>query len=352
MNIVLFADQILSERERKTLSILEAIRRDGPLSRVEIAKLTDQNLVTTSKYVADLVSKGYVLEKGLDVSSGGRRPALVELNASAGYAIGLAVMQTGTLGVMIDLKANVVTKLKKPPIKVEREDDLQLLYGIVAELMEQSRVDSQVVKGVGLGLPGILAQGRRLIYKNLLEQKLGIESFIGSNVAYATFAEKWLSLDTRLKDLLYLYGVGTCGLVINGRVYRGINYNAGVIDRVEQVDGKVVRTCVVQGEDVEKLSQAAAEGREIDPQTAVAVGEKLGAKLAELVNLLTPEMIVVGGGMERAGSALIDAATRVIKQRTFEETSSGLEVIPARLGEDAVALGAAGSVVQHLFISS
>lgn len=352
MNIVLFADQILSERERKTLSILEAIRRDGPLSRVEIAKLTDQNLVTTSKYVADLVSRGFVVEKGLDVSSGGRRPALVELNAQAGYAIGLGVLEEGTMGVVIDLKANVVTKLKKPAVKIEREDDLHSLYQLTDELLEQSRIDPQSVQGLGLGLPGILAQGRRLIYKNLMEQKLGFQVFIGSNVAYATFAEKWLTLDTRLKDLLYLYGVTSCGLVINGRVYRGSNFNAGILEDVERTEDSVKCFPIVDEAEQRSFSESATTGQEIDSKIANSIGEKLGGKLSGLVNLLTPEMIVVGGGLERAGSALIDGAVRVIKHRTFEESSSGLEVIPARLGEDAVALGAAGAVIQNLFISS
>ena len=66
-------EQRLSEKERRNLSILDAVRRGGEISRAEISKLTDLNIVTVSNYVSKYVKTRMVFETGLDISTGGRR---------------------------------------------------------------------------------------------------------------------------------------------------------------------------------------------------------------------------------------------------------------------------------------
>ena len=79
----------LTEREQKSLNLLELIRQRGPLTRTELSQGTGFNIVTVSNYVSDFIKQGLVVERGFDVSTGGRKPVLIELNASAGYAIGI-----------------------------------------------------------------------------------------------------------------------------------------------------------------------------------------------------------------------------------------------------------------------
>jgi len=61
----LFRDQVLSDRERKNLAILDVIRKSGPVTRTEISKVTKLNIVTVSNYVNSYVEKNLVIEKGL-----------------------------------------------------------------------------------------------------------------------------------------------------------------------------------------------------------------------------------------------------------------------------------------------
>src|SRR3989338_6465898 len=85
----LLEDHILSEREQKNLAILELIRRRGPITRTEISQGTNLNIVTVSNYISHYIERGLVLERGFSISTGRRKPTLVELNADAGYAIGV-----------------------------------------------------------------------------------------------------------------------------------------------------------------------------------------------------------------------------------------------------------------------
>ena len=80
MKIDNFESDYLSDHNKKNLLILETIRRSKSISRTDISKITQLNIVTVSNYVADFIDRGLVVEKGLDVSSGGRRPTIIQLN--------------------------------------------------------------------------------------------------------------------------------------------------------------------------------------------------------------------------------------------------------------------------------
>ena len=79
----------LSEREEKSFQILELLRQRGPLTRTELSQGTRFNIVTVSNYISHFIKSGLVSERGFDISSGGRKPILVELNVKTGYTIGI-----------------------------------------------------------------------------------------------------------------------------------------------------------------------------------------------------------------------------------------------------------------------
>jgi glucokinase len=79
---------------------------------------------------------------------------------------------------------------------------------------------------------------------------------------------------------------------------------------------------------------------------------QLGIRIAYLVNLLNPEVIVIGGGIEQAGSLLLEPVWRSVKQYAYEEPASMVDVLPAQLGHNAVALGAACWVIREVFVQA
>ena len=78
----LYKDVVLTDRERKNIVLLDVIRRNGPIAKTDIARITKHNIVTVSNYVEHYIKQKLVAEKGLDVSSGGRRPELLERTSS------------------------------------------------------------------------------------------------------------------------------------------------------------------------------------------------------------------------------------------------------------------------------
>ena len=79
---------------------------------------------------------------------------------------------------------------------------------------------------------------------------------------------------------------------------------------------------------------------------------QMGIRVAMLVNLLNPNVVVIGGGIERAGSLLLEPVWRAVKKYGYEEPASLVDILPAQLGENAVALGAACWVIREVFIQA
>ncbi len=398
---ILLKDRILTDKERKNLAILEVIRKNGPISRTDISKITELNIVTVSNYVNHYIKKGLVIEGELDESTGGRKPVLVELNAKAGYIVGVGLNMLSIVGVLVDLEINVIAELKRERPPENSEAVIERMVDMAAEIIEKAEIDKAKIVGVGVGVPGIIDERGRTIrwpqslgekdlsvclsIKDTFEKRLSIPTFVENDANAAVLGEKWLGLDRDVRHMLYMFsGVG-CGILINGEIYRGATGAAGelginsakasrdyaqdiavqlgrwemdigMVERAKEGIGKGERTLLkefVNG-DLSKLTfKEIVRGlKEKDAFTMKLVehaGHDLGRKIAFLVNLLNPEIVVIGGGIEDCGAPLLDAIKSAIKEWSVEEASAQVKIIPSAFGENAVALGVVGIVAREVF---
>ena len=75
----------------------------------------------------------------------------------------------------------------------------------------------------------------------------------------------------------------------------------------------------------------------------------MGIKIAHLVNLFNPQVVVIGGGLEEAGEEFLNKVSSTVKEWAFREVTEDLKIVYSQLRENAVALGAASLVMQKLF---
>ncbi len=398
---ILLKDRILTDKERKNLAILEVIRKNGPISRTDISKITELNIVTVSNYVNHYIKKGLVVEGELDESTGGRKPVLVELNPKAGYIVGVGLNMLSTVGVLVDLEINVIAEVKRERNPENSETVIENMVDMAQEIIEKAEIDRSKIVGVGVGVPGIIDERGRTIrwpqslgerdvnvclsIKDTFERRLNIPTFVENDANAAVLGEKWLGLDRDVRHMLYMFsGVG-CGILINGEIYRGATGAAGELgitspkaakDYAQQIAaqlgrwemdlGMVVkaREYMEKGEssllkdftagNLSKLSfkdivRGVKERDRLTLRVVDEVGNELGKKIAFLVNLLNPEVVVIGGGIEDCGAPLLDAVKTSIKEWSVEEASSQVKIIPSAFGENAVALGVVGIVAREVF---
>lgn len=389
--------EVLSDKERKNLAILETIKNNGPISKADVSKITKLNIVTVSNYVTDFIEKSLVIERGLDVSSGGRRPTMIELNPKAHFCIGIDLSVHKVIGVLTDLDAKILAKEKLARPKENAEAVVNAIVDIIARLIKTPDIDSKKIHGICVGASGVIdreagtvrcTEGIASIYvpiNTLLEQKFGIPAFIEHDATAAAYGEWSVGLGTEARVMLYMYsGVG-CGIIINGEIYRGVSGTAGEVSLKELLDYSSNWASITgilrpwdlnlgipeeaknafsqkSGSKIFKevnndllritndvVFKAAKENDGLAIELLEKAGERLGVRIAFLINLLNPGVVVIGGGIEQAGPPLIDTIKRMIKTCCFEEMAEAVKVIPARLGEDSVAVGAASLVIRNVF---
>lgn len=398
---ILLKDRILTDKERKNLSILEVIRKNGPISRTDISKITELNIVTVSNYVNHYIKKGLVVEGELDESTGGRKPVLVELNSKAGYIVGVGLNMMSIVAVLVDLEINVVAELKRERPPENSENVIDTMVDMAAEIIQKAEIDKEKIVGVGVGVPGIIDERGRTIrwpqslgqkdlsvclsIKDTFEKRLNIPTFVENDANAAVLGEKWLGLDRDVRHMIYMFsGVGV-GVLINGEIYRGATGAAGelgirsskanpeftqsiatqlgrwemdigmvpmVTKAIESGEKSILKEYV--GGNLSKLTfkEIVRAVKDKDPLALKAVdlaGQDLGRKIAFLVNLLNPEIVVIGGGIEDCGAPLLDAIKASIKEWSVEEASAQVKIIPSAFGENAVALGVVGIVAREVF---
>ena len=405
---MLLEEHQLTERQQKNFHILESIRQRGPLTRTELSQGTGFNIVTVSNYVSQFIKQGLVLERGFDISTGGRKPILVELHAKTGFAVGIdlgpmSVNPSPMVGVMTDLRGQLVHRAQAPRPAGNMDQVLGASAGLIRELLNTSPVDVKKIQGIGVGIPGILDEragtaratargGIRTNYvavRNQLEAEFNLPVLMGNDAVLAGYGELRLGLDRAVDNLVYLYADVGASLILHGHIYWGAGGSAGELGIFLPTDDDYLtwihspsfvlqntwdfglaaqtRKLIEEGHQtavqelvggnldairLETVIDAAQRDDQLARELLEHTALQLGIRIACLVNLLNPEVVVIGGGIERAGSLLLEPVWRCVKRYAYEEPASLVDILPAHLGQNAVALGAACWVVREVFVQA
>ena len=145
---VISREQKLTDRQRRNLEILDIVRKKGLISRAEISKNTGINIVTVSNYIETYLKKDLLFERGLDISSAGRRPELVEINPHYGYVIGadcgpLNESPASMQAVVCDFTTRVKLRVEEKRAGDNIEDYLDTLKSLIAKVAQSQQVQKE-----------------------------------------------------------------------------------------------------------------------------------------------------------------------------------------------------------------
>ncbi|MDD3345739.1 MAG: ROK family protein [Candidatus Omnitrophica bacterium] len=407
MHILDLQKEVLSGREKRNIEIFDILRKKGPISRSDISQEMGVNVVTISNYIDDFIKYNLVYEKELDVSEGGRRPVLLDLNPRSGFAIGVGLNLMNMVGLLVDLKGNIITKTQVIRPQASVKEISECLLEIVREILRRSKGYAESIKGIGIGVAGLINKKDSSIHwpqkmdhyytyasvdlslKALMEREFDLPTLVENDATSACFGEHWLDLEGRYKNILYMFsGVG-CGMMINGELYRGSQGYAGelsvynykeqdsfscsnnepcLIKRwdadlgiVEDVKAALLKAseqarksfwAVSSGADNVDLKGVFAASRarnEIAVSALDRAARRLGIKIAYLVNLLNPQIVVIGGGLEESGEDFLKKVRATVANWAFRESTDDLKIVYSQLRENAVAIGAASLVLERVF---
>lgn len=265
------------------------------------------------------------------------------------------------------------------------------------DLLKKSKISKKDLWRIGIGSPGPLDSKKGIILgavnlpgwkfiklKQRFEELTGVKTGVDNDANCAIYGEKWLGAGKNAKNIVGLTlgtGIGG-GIIIDGKLYRGVNYNAGEIGHMSIVPDGILCNCGAKG-CFEKYASATAianfakekikQGRksliteivkgDLNKVTSKVVYEALlnNDKLAKevwddfikylsfgvanILNVFNPEVVIIAGGVINAGDKLFIPLREAVKKQAFEIVYSIAKILPAKLGERAGAIGAAGLVL-------
>lgn len=375
-------------------SLLSRLYFDGPASRLDLSRATGLSTATVSNLTAELVAEGLVEEAGSIESDGGRPRVLLRVAERFGYVIGVDVGETRVRVELFDLTMNALAKTDFR-IQSARPRPATIVKHILAgidEVVEQAGVSHPHVLGVGIGVFGLVEQGDEAVVhaqtvgwhavalEALLRAETDLPLHIDNGAKTLGQAEMWFGVGRGARHaVIALVGSGVgAAIVTNGELYRGASSSAGEWGHTTIVYGGQECRCGARGcleayvgaSGILARYRAVGRGRghtadneesALADLLAVADSSRtadrvlqetagyLGAGIADLVNLFNPERVVLGGWAGLAlGPRLLPAIRSAVSAHALRQPAAQVSVELCKLGQDAVALGAATLPVARL----
>jgi predicted NBD/HSP70 family sugar kinase len=378
--------------------VLDHIRAARAISRVELAAATGLTAPTISEVVRELIVDGLVVEAGRGVSTGGKPPVLVQLNAHARYSVGVQLERNTCVIVIIDLAGRQVARTSfRGVASMPPQRALPLVAGQVDALLATAAVDRDKVLGVGL--VGYGPQDRRAgtlltpqptqewfgypVARRLAES-LGLPVLLDNDAAAAAIGEYWLgAVDPRSTyGCIYMAtGIGG-GVVLAGEVYRGSSSNSVEIGHISiDVNGDdcpcgnrgclenyagpsaVVRQALAEPglahrlgldpaqedflTEFARIGAAANSGDSAARRLIEESARYLGCAAVTMTCLFDLDAIVLAGpSFAVAGAIYQSRIQQEVDRRTFARRAHPVRVVPSVSGSDAAAIGGAVLVLQ------
>lgn len=353
--------------------VLEALYRDGSMSRADLARRSGLTRPTVSALVAELIDDGIARELGVrDGARVGKPATLVGIESDAFHIVTVDLSSADRfVGAVVDLRGGVVERAGVELDGAVGEAAVSLVERLVDDLGSRT---TRPLLGVGVATPGIVDHDgvvRTAVHlgwydlplRSRLSDHVGLPVHVGNDsnaaaVGIRTFGEKAgqgaagrAPAGQSLMVVTIDHGVGV-GLVIAGSLVEGDQFSAGEIGHVTVDENGDVCACGRRGclEEVLAAPQLRARLLQHDEGSRGAVlhdaGRALGLVLAPIISALNIDEVVLSGPADLVEGALLRAARDTVRQRTLSAVSNGLTMSIAGSGTDLALRGAASFVLQ------
>ncbi|WP_436531093.1 ROK family transcriptional regulator [Actinoplanes sp. HUAS TT8] len=372
------------------LSILRALRDDGPVSRAELGDRLGLTRPRLTGEIERLIKAGFVTEAGMAASRGGRRSTLVEIHPRLRFAA--VDLGAGSIDVEVVNGRLETLAAYREPADI-RKGPKPILHR-VSELLAKARAEGVYdrLDGVGIGVPGpvsfrdgvpvsppIMPGWDRYPVRELLAREYGCPVVVDNDVNIMAIGERHGGVARSVDDFLFVKigtGIG-CGIHLGGDVYRGVDGCAGDIGHI-QVDASgptcscgnsgcleavfsgaaLAREALAAARsgaspalaerltksdrlNARDVAEGAAEGDVVCIRLIREGGRRVGGVLAALVSFANPSMIVIGGGLAQLGHVLLAEIRSVVYRRSLPLATGNLPVVLSELSGRAGVTGAA-----------
>jgi glucokinase len=353
------------------LLVLDTVKNCQPVSRAQIAKKLKLSKTTVLSITNHLIERKFIYELGESASAkGGGRPCMMlGFNQKSAYGVGVDIGGTKTLIIITDLAGDIVLMNKyKTTNKIEE------IVGLTKACIQEANLNEKDIIGLGIAVPGTTMGGTVIQAKHLKWSNFDLQSsmqaylsfpiFVNNDVKYALMGERWLGSGEN-SDNIFFIAIGTgigSAILSEGNLVIGHDNRAGEICYQTSREDLANHRLNVWGKSSvfeEKVSGTALNRHNYPAETLFELGAKgseevrpilknfiedLSVVIANVVSLLNPEFVIIGGGVSESMGEVIGEIQEMVCELTPIKTKIRL----ATLGGKAGALGAIAYTLEQV----
>ena len=363
--------------------VMDAIRRFGPISRVEIAARTDLSPTTVSAITGALLDDRLIVPRPIGAvrdATRGRPRVMLELNPDAAYVVGVRLAPDQITVAVTNFRADILGTLSLP-IRIDRQP-VAVIADLVEDGVRRSVADAGLkigaISGVCIGLPGVVesASGRcrqspifrerDVPFGEEVSARLGVPVTVDSDVNLVALAEHWFGHGVGLDDFLVISVEHNLGLGImhRGELFRGadgLSPDLGDFlvhlpgpgtapSRLEAIIAGAFddRTPPPHGApDHPRSNLALAEA--VDAPAMQVAGDALGFAIANLITLFAPPKVILTGAALSTSNRLLTPLRAAVLRFTPTSLSDVARIVLRDFSDDIWARGAAAMTLRELY---
>ncbi|MGW4090354.1 ROK family protein [Nocardia sp. NPDC004750] len=358
--------------------VLALLRATGPLTRLELQELAGLSRVTLTERLEALRGLGLVRHAGHKESSGGRRAEMLEVDDTGSTALVADLGQSHATLAVVDLRGTVFAREdRRLPLRHSPAQVVPMLLDTGRKLLRRTgRAES--LCAIGLSVPGqidhdsgvtvappTMPDWNGAALREPFADALGVPVLLENDANALAFGD-FRALDRPAATLVGVKvgtGIGA-GVVISGRVHRGVSGSAGEIGHLRIEGSRQLcscgrRGCVAAGAGGQALARdlgvrttadvvrLVGDGSPEAIRSTERAGRLVGTVLATMVSIVNPAHVRVGGAIGVL-PPFLEGVRRGVESNAHPSALRDLDIGPSRLSENGAFVGLAGLVADEM----
>lgn len=371
------------------LNIIRYYINNGENTLAELGREMFLSVPTVTKLVGELMEDGFVVDFGKQETSGGRRPNIYGVNPDSGYFMGIDMKFNSINIALINFNGHVVASSMDIPFKKENTpENLDEFCGIINDFIGSLTVPREKIMSAAINISGRVNTETGHSYSfyffnerplsEIFHEKLGIPVTIDNDSRAMCYGEYMSGVVKGEKNVVFIncsWGLGV-GLITDGKLYYGRSGFSGEFGHTSAFENEIMCHCGKKGcleteasasavyrklmekiaegnstilqkklnknEDitVEDIIDATLKGDMLAIELVEEAGNTLGKHISWLINLLNPELVVIGGTLSLTGDYLLLPVKSAIRKYALNLISKDTTIKLSKLGENAGVIGA------------
>lgn len=371
--------------------ILSWFVNTGNATIADLSRELNASVPKVGELVNELITDGLVKDYGKIEAAAGRRPNVYGLEPDSFFFVGVDIKQYYVNLGLGDFRNNLVRTQEKVPFHLKNTPEaLNRLCDIISEFIETSGKGKgkRKVLGIGVNLSGRINFKSGYSYSffhfqedplsKVIEQRLGISTFLENDSRAVAYGEFSSGSYTNEKNAFFInleHGIGM-GMLLNGQLYYGKSGFAGDIGHIPVFDNEILCHCGKKGcleteasgaaltrifiqriregassilaqrfpnpgdIQLEDILEAVKQEDTLAIELIAQIGEKLGRGIAILINILNPELVILGGALASTGDYIMLPIRSAINKYSLTLVNNDTRLVLSRKGEQAGMSGA------------